>query len=221
MTDFATQRSSMVDSQVRPSDVTDRRIPRAMLEIPRESFTSGPRKAIAYADGHLPLDDNSRHNRVLLAPRLLAKLMQNLDIAETDVVLDIGCGTGYSTAILARMARTVVAVEADATLAGQAEAALKALNVTNATVVRGAHEAGNVAGGPYDAILINGCVADVPRALLDQMKDHGRLVAVMVENGVGRAVLWRRFAMQFDRRTLFDAEAPMLPGFARAAEFVF
>lgn len=221
MTDYATQRTSMVDSQVRPSDVTDRRIPRAMLDIPREAFATGARKAIAYADGHLPLGGDPQGQRVLLAPRLLAKLIQHLDITATDAVLDIGCGTGYSTAILARMAKSVVAVEADAQLAREAEAMLRSLGAANAKVVHAPHETGLLASGPYDAILINGAVNDVPRGLLDQMKDHGRLATVMVEDGVGRAVLWRRFAMQFDRRSLFDADAPVLPGFARAAEFVF
>ncbi|MFM9940732.1 MAG: protein-L-isoaspartate O-methyltransferase family protein [Hyphomicrobiaceae bacterium] len=221
MTDYATQRSSMVDSQVRPSDVTDRRIPRAMLEIPREAFARGNRQAIAYADGHLPLSDTARDNRVLLAPRLLAKLIQHLDIAAGDTVLDIGCGTGYSTAILARLARTVVAIEADAGLAAQAETTLKNLGIDNAKVIHGPHEVGALGMGPYDAILVNGAVADMPRLLLDQMKDHGRLAAVAVEGGSGRAVLWRRFAMQFDRRTLFDAEAPLLPGFMPAKAFVF
>jgi protein-L-isoaspartate(D-aspartate) O-methyltransferase len=221
MIDYAVQRASMVDSQVRPSDVTDRRIPRAMLDIPREAFAPGPRKAIAYADGHLPLGDGGRPGRCLLAPRTLAKLLQHLEIGDDDTVLDIGCGTGYSTALLARLARAVVAIEADAVLAGQARTTLAAQGVTNATVLQAPHEAGEAASGPYDAILINGSVTDVPAALLDQMTNGGRLAAIVVEAGVGKAMLWRRFAMTFDRRVLFDAEAPVLPGFARKAEFTF
>lgn len=221
MTDYATQRTFMVDSQVRPSDVTDRRIPRAMLAIAREIFAPGPRRMTAYADGHLPLGNEGPHGRVLLAPRLLAKMIQSLDIGEEDTVLDIGCGTGYSTALLARLGRSVVGLEADAMLADKADKTLKSLDVANARVISGPHEFGVPASGPYDAILINGAVDDVPRAILDQLKDQGRLVAVKVENGVGRAELWRRFAMQFDRRSLFDAEAPVLPGFEAKAEFVF
>lgn len=220
MSDYATQRSSMVDSQVRPSDVTDRRVPRAMLDIPREVF-AGARKAVAYADRHLPLGAGPHSKRALLAPRLLAKLIQALEIGDDAVVLDIGCGTGYSTAILARMARTVVAVEADSTLAAEAQSILASLAVTNAKVVHGPHEAGALSSGPFDAILVNGRVDDVPRALLDQLKDQGRLVAVATEGGASRAVVWRRFAMQYDRRPLFEAEAPVMPGFTRAPEFVF
>ncbi len=205
---------------MRPSDVTDRRVPRAMLDIPREAF-AGTRKAVAYADRHLPLGTGPHPARALLAPRLLAKLIQALEIGDDAVVLDIGCGTGYSTAILARMARSVVAIEADSSLAAEAQSILSGLAITNAKVVQGPHEAGAVSAGPFDAILINGRVDDVPRALLDQLKDQGRLVAVASEGGVSRAVVWRRFAMQYDRRPLFEADAPAMPGFARAPEFVF
>ena len=221
MTDYAIQRAAMVDSQVRPSDVTDRRIPRAMLAVPREAFVAASRKVIAYADGHLPMTDDPRHARHMLAPRTLAKLLQHLEVPSDGVALDIGCGTGYSTALLARLAHVVVTVEANSALAARARQTLAAQGVTNATVVDGPHEAGAVASGPYDVILINGLVADVPRALLDQMKDAGRLAAIVSEGGVGRAMLWRRFGMQFDRRVLFDADAAVLPGFERRAEFVF
>ena len=153
--------------------------------------------------------------------RTLAKLLQHLEVPSDGVALDIGCGTGYSTALLARLAHVVVTVEANSALAARARQTLAAQGVTNATVVDGPHEAGAVASGPYDVILINGLVADVPRALLDQMKDAGRLAAIVREGGVGRAMLWRRFGMQFDRRVLFDADAAVLPGFERRAEFVF
>lgn len=221
MTDYAIQRTIMVDSQVRPSDVTDRRIPRVMLELPREAFVPGPRHATAYADGHVPIGNDGTGSRVLLAPRLLAKMIQALDVGEGDAVLDIGCGSGYSTALLARLGRNVVAVEVDKALASRAEGALKSLGITNAKVTVAAHEMGAAAHGPYDAVLINGAVSDVPKAILDQLKDQGRLVAIRIENGVGRVSVWRRFAMQFDRRDVFDADAPLLPGFEPKAEFVF
>ncbi len=220
MSDFTSQRTVMVDSQVRPSDVTDRRIPRAMLDVPREVFAPGARKGIAYADGHLPLTGDRDARRVLLAPRTLAKMIQALDVGENDAVLDLGCGTGYSTALLARLSRVVTAVEVDPVLAGQARSALATVGASTATVNEGLLEVGAPATGPYDAILLNGAVMDMPAALLDQMKDAGRLVAILIEGGVGRATLWRRFGATFDHRPLFDAEAPLLPGFARQAAFV-
>jgi protein-L-isoaspartate(D-aspartate) O-methyltransferase len=122
---------------------------------------------------------------------------------------------------LARLARSVTAVECDAVLAANARTALAGVGVVEAKVIEGPLPAGAPAAGPYDAILVNGAVTEVPPALLDQMKDGGRLAAILVDGGVGRATLWRRFGATFDRRPLFDADAPVLPGFARKAEFVF
>ena len=137
------------------------------------------------------------------------------------VVLDVAPATGYSTAVLAQIARRVVAVESDAKLAEEAKAVLAALSITNAEVHPGALGDGLAARGPYDAILLGGKVTEVPATLLNQLKDGGRLVAVLDVNGVGKVCEWRRFAMSFDRVALFDAEAPVLPGFEHAAEFVF
>lgn len=221
MIDHATQRLNMVESQVRPSDVTDRRITRAMREIPRENFVPGPLKSIAYADEHLKVADTGAIHRYILAPRLLAKLVQLLEIEPDGLVLDIGPATGYSTALLARLAQTVVSLEEDARLAERAQEALSALGVDNAVIIAGAMRNGASDEGPYDGILINGAVADIPAALLDQLKDGGRCVAVSVENGVGRATVWRRHGMSYDRRPAFDANAPYLPGFEPTASFVF
>ena len=189
MIDHATQRLNMVESQVRPSDVTDRRITRAMREIPRENFVPGPLKSIAYADEHLKVADTGSTQRYILAPRLLAKLVQLLEIEPDGLVLDIGPATGYSTALLARLAQTVVSLEEDARLAERAQEALSALGVDNAVIIAGVMRNGASDEGPYDGILINGAVAEVPAALLDQLKDGGRCVAVSVENGVGRATV--------------------------------
>ncbi len=215
MTDFATQRKAMVDSQVRPSDVTDRRIPRAMLEIARERFVAPAQQAVAYMDDHLQLPGG----RSLLSPRVLGKMLQHLELGDAAAVLDIGGATGYSSALLARFAKSVVMLECDAALAETARGHLA--STANVKVLTGPLTDGAPNDGPFDAILFNGAVAQVPPALLDQLKDGGRLVAVLVERGVGRATLWRRYAMQFDQRTLFDASAPLLPGFERKAEFVF
>lgn len=221
MIDFAVQRINMVDSQVRPSDVTDRRLPRVMLQVPREAFVPAQQRAIAYMDDQLKVAETPAGARFLLAPRVLAKMLQYLDVGAGSAVLDIGCATGYSTALLAALAKSVVAVECDSGLAEQAVQAIKSLDISNVEVVTGPLEAGAASKAPYDAILVNGAVPDVPAALLDQLKDGGRLVAVRVRNGVGNATLWRRYGTQFDSRTLFDAGAAALPGFQKPAGFVF
>ena len=221
MIDHATQRLNMVESQVRPSDVTDRRITRAMRDIPREDFVPGPLKSIAYVDEHLRVSENGNRQRYILAPRLLAKLIQLLSIEPDGLVLDIGPATGYSTALLARLGQTVIALEEDPRLAERAQATLTALGSDNAVVVTGPIRAGAPDEGPYDAILLNGAVTTVPPALLDQLKDGGLLAAVSVENGVGRGTLWVRHGMTFDRRTAFDANAPYLPGFEPQVGFSF
>lgn len=218
MNDFATQRTNMVDSQVRPSDVTDRRILRAMLAVPREAFVPEQVKATAYMDEHLALGQD---RRFMLAPRTFAKLVQELAIGEDHAVLDVACGTGYSTAVLALLARSVVGLEENATLAARAQTALAGLGRTNAVIKTGALTAGAPEEGPFDAILINGCVADVPDMLLDQLKDGGRLGAVRADGRVGQATLWRRHGTSFDARPTFDAGAPLIPGFEKRPGFVF
>lgn len=219
--DRAVQRKNMVDSQVRPSDVTDRRIARAMLEVPREAFVPAEQRAIAYMDGNLTVSaDGARPARALLAPRTLAKMIQHLALEPDAIVLDVAPATGYSSAVLARIVRKVVAIESDASLAAVATAALASLAIGNVEVHTGAFAEGLAAKGPYDAILIGGKVADVPQSLLNQLKDGGRLVAILDINGVGKACEWRRYAMNVDRRDVFDAEAPIVPGFEPMAAFV-
>lgn len=218
----AVQRKNMVDSQVRPNDVTDRRIPRAMLEVPREAFVPPSQHAIAYMDGPVPVGDSGqRPQRYLLAPRALAKLIQTLALDDSATVLDVGPGTGYSTAVLARIVKKVVAVESDPALAATAKATLEKLGVSNAEVHPAGLRDGVPTKGPFDAILMGGKVTEAPVTLLNQLKDGGRLVAILDVGGVGKAMEWRRFGMNFDQRPLFDAEAEMLPGFAKEAGFVF
>jgi protein-L-isoaspartate(D-aspartate) O-methyltransferase len=223
MVDFALQRKNMVENQILPSDVTDRRIPRIMLEIPRDHFVPPSVRALAYMDQDLCIAGTAvaRTGRYLLAPRVLAKLIQHLELSERDLVLDVGCGTGYSSAILARMAQTIVALESDLALAEQATRALAAVSVDNVAVVTGPLAAGFADEGPYDAILLNGAVPEVPMGLLDQLKDGGRLVAVISDNIFGTATQWRRLSATFPSRPIFDAGAPPLPGFARKVQFVF
>ena len=157
----------------------------------------------------------------MLAPRTFAKLVQLLAIGEDDTVLDVACGTGYSTAVLATLARSVVGVEENTVLAQRARETLAGLGRQNAIVNTGTLTAGAPAEGPFDAILVNGCVADVPDALLDQLKDGGRLAAVRSDGSVGQATVWRRHGTSFDARPAFDATAPLLPGFEKRPVFVF
>jgi protein-L-isoaspartate(D-aspartate) O-methyltransferase len=218
--DSAVQRRNMVDSQVRPSDVVDRRIPRAMLNVPREAFVPEALRVVAYMDGGLNVSGAGAAPRALLPPRTLAKMIQALEIEPGALVLDVGPATGYSAAILAQLARQVIALECDKALADRAVAALAATNADNVEVMLGGLTEGVPARGPFDAILVGGRVSEMPRALLDQLKDGGRLVAILDEGGVGKVVVWRRFAMSFDRRPLFDADAVAMPGFERKEEFV-
>jgi protein-L-isoaspartate(D-aspartate) O-methyltransferase len=220
MIDAAVQRKNMVESQVRPSDVTDRRIPRAMLSIPREQFVPPHLKSLAYIDNELPLTSSRDGARALMAPRTFAKLVQLAELGETDLVLDVGCATGYSAAVLATLAQTVVALECDPGLAAMATRTLAAFRCDTVAVVTGDLAHGYPKEGPYDAILVEGAVASMPRALLEQLRDGGRLVAILVDGGVSQAVRWRRLGETFDRIAAFDAAAPLLPGFEPASGFV-
>jgi protein-L-isoaspartate(D-aspartate) O-methyltransferase len=220
--DYVLQRKNMVESQVRPSDVTDRRIIRAMLDVPREVFLPADRRSVAYMDENVSLGSvGQKATRWLMAPRTLAKLVQLLEIGDRDVVLDVGGGSGYSAAILSKIAQTVVAVESEAAVVTRAGEALAESGIDNVAVITGDLTRGYPSEGPYDAILIAGAVSDVPASLLDQLKDGGRLATVVTEDGVGRATLWRRIGGHFDRRTAFEAGLPVLPGFEEAPTFVF
>lgn len=220
MIDFAMQRKNMVESQVRPSDVTDRRIVRAMLEVPREAFVPAALKSVAYMDDAVRVSaDAGAGARSMMAPRTLAKLLQLAAFEPTDVVLTIGCANGYASALIARIVQTVVALESDTVLAAAALETLASLSADNVAVVTGPLVEGYAAEGPYDAIVIEGAVAEPPRGLLDQLKDGGRLVAVVDQGPVGKAMLWRRLGDGFDSNAAFDASAPPLPGFERRHVF--
>lgn len=223
MIDVALQRKNMVESQVRPSDITDRRIIRAMLDVPREVYVPASSAAIAYGDLDVPLEAAAPGHppRVLLAARVFAKLVQLCGIEAHDDVLIVGAGLGYSAAIVARLAKSVTALEDNETMAASARKTLASQGVTVATVHTGALAEGLPAKAPFDVILIEGAVPQVPQGLLDQLTPNGRLAAVRVQGPAGKATLWRRHASGFDATEAFDASAFVLPGFAKAPEFSF
>jgi protein-L-isoaspartate(D-aspartate) O-methyltransferase len=222
MTDFSVQRLNMVESQVRPSDVTDQRIIRAMLEVPRELFVPAEVAQLAYIDDPVPVTTRAGGSapRCLLPPRTLAKLVQLLELGPQSVVLDVGCATGYSTAVLARLARRIVALEVDPHLATTAKGTLEKLGVGNAKVVEGPLAGGAPAHGRFDAVLLNGAVPSVPATLLDELADGGRLAAVLRRGPVCRAHVWRRSRSTLDVQPAFEAAAAPIPGFEEPAEFV-
>lgn len=218
MADMQAQRTAMVDSQLRTNRVTDPRLLAAMAEIPRERFVPEDRREIAYIDEDIPLG----HGRYLLEPRVFARLVQTADVGASDVVLDVGCGAGYSATVLGRLARAVVALESEPGLLALGEAAAADIEHDNVVIESGPLAEGWPRQAPYDVILVNGAVERVPDALLDQLADGGRLCAVVrPDDGPGRATLTVRSGDTVSGRPVFDAATPVLAEFRRAKEFVF
>jgi protein-L-isoaspartate(D-aspartate) O-methyltransferase len=216
--DYSKTRFNMVESQLRTNKVTSDQLLEAFEEIPRERFVPGALKGIAYVDEDLEIAPG----RFLMEPRVLARLIQAADPGVDDVVLDLGCGTGYATAILARLSATVVAVEEDPALAERANEVLTGLEVDNAVVIEGRLADGYPKQAPYNVILINGAVGQVPANITDQLADGGRLVTVVKDSqAMGRAVLMQRTGESVSSRVLFDAAVPLLPEFRVEPGFVF
>ncbi|MEJ2376212.1 MAG: protein-L-isoaspartate O-methyltransferase [Pseudolabrys sp.] len=218
MTDFAVARRNMVEGQVRTADVTDLRIISAMLEIPRERFVGPAMAELAYLDLDVPVGEGTVARR-LVKPMVLSKLIQAIKIAGDGRVLDVGCATGYGATVLARMAGHVVALEQDPVLARSASAALA--DEANVTAVSGPLADGFAQGGPYDAILMEGATEFPPQTLFRQLKDGGRLACVLGAEPGAKAMLYRRSGEEVGGRPIFDAAAPLLPGFAKPLAFVF
>lgn len=214
MTDFDRARKVMVDNQLRTAGITDRRLLAAMGEVPREQFVPEVRRGLAYIDEAIPVGGG----RKLGAPAPFAKLIQLAEIDGTDHVLDLGCGTGYSAAVIAHLAASVVAVESEPELAAKARTALAG---TNVTVTEGALETAGRSKGPYDVIVIEGVVESVADALFAQLKPEGRIVALIGSAGKPAvAHLFARSGKGIASRPAFDAKLPPL-AVKRDDSFVF
>lgn len=215
MSEYAARRVMMVDTQVRPQDVTKFPIIGAMLAVPREVFVPAALREAAYVGGNIDIGGG----RVLLEARTLAKMLDALDIQPGEMALDLGCGLGYSTAVIARLAEAVVAVEEDADLAAQAQRLLAAEGVDNAAVVTGPLAAGDARHGPYDVIVLQGGVEEMPQALMDQLKDGGRIGAVFMKGMLGTVRIGHKSGNRVTWRDAFNATAPLLGGFASRHAF--
>jgi len=218
MPDFAAQRLNMLESQLRPNQIGDAALLAAMAELPRELFLPKRLSGIAYVDEDIPLGGG----RVLMQPLVLARLIQGAAVGARESVLDVACGTGYSTALLSRLARRVIGLESAHDLALQASRLLVELNIRNAAIVEGPLPAGHPAAAPYDVILLGGSVEEVPRTLTDQLADGGRLLTVLrPDQGIGKITLFERLDGIVASRVLDDGATAPLAGFARPAQFVF
>jgi protein-L-isoaspartate(D-aspartate) O-methyltransferase len=221
MSGFSTARQKMVDCQVRPSDVTDIRIIDAMLALPREAFVPQNQRELAYLDLDLDVSEGGSERRYMIKPVVTAKMLQAADIGDTDHVLVAGCATGYTAALVAKLAGQVTATEAVPALAAKARDVLTQLGLGNVTVRAADAAAGDPANAPYDVIVLDGATEITPEHLYQQLKEGGRLVGVFAQTRPPRAMLVTRSHGDFGNRALFDASVPVLPGLGRVPAFVF
>lgn len=219
MSDYKAARHNMIENQIRANKVTDPRILEAFDVVPRERFVPRGLEGIAYADEDLHIGDG----RYLIEPMILARLLQDAMPDANEIALDVGCGTGYSTAILSRLVSTVVAVEEDQALVDAGNQNLADLEFDNAAIVKGPLHAGLAKQQPFDLILIAGGVEQVPDSLLAQLSENGRLVTVLYEGDgrIGRAVSIEKTRFGMSSRIIFDASTPLIPGLVKEAGFVF
>lgn len=216
MTDFAARRRMMVDTQVRPSDVTKFPIIDAMLSVPRELFVPSEAREAAYMGENVDLGGA----RVVLEPRTLAKILDALDIQPDELVLDLGCGLGYSAAVIASLAEAVIAVEEDAAMATEAQDLLSQAGIDNVAVVEGALSDGAAKHGPYDVITVQGAVEHLPEEITDQLREGGRIAVLFMEGALGVCRIGYKIDGIINWRFAFNAGAPVLPGFERRRAFV-
>ena len=209
----------MVESQLRTNKITQDALLDAMRTVPREQFLPKRVQHLAYVDEDAPLGND----RFETEPMVLATMIQALNMQPGDLVLVVGAATGYAPAVIARLAGTVFGVEEDATLSDTASSILTSLAFDNAVIVEGALSEGLASQGPYDAILVNGAVSEVPQALVAQLKDSGRLACVVRDgpDQTGRITLLENRGGVAASRTLADASIPYLAAFAPKPAFAF
>lgn len=215
--DYYQQRVTMVDCQVRPSDVTKFPIIAAMLDCPREEFVPDSLRSVAYMGDHLTLAEG----RVLLDPRTFSKMLNEIDIRKDEFVLDIGCGLGYSSAIISHFAEAVVALEEDEVMAKEAAIGLVAHAVDNAVAVCGKLSEGATIHAPYDVIVVEGGIELLPDGIVSQLKDGGRIACVFVNRHPGECRIGIKRAGKISWRVVFNADVPVMAGFKTKEQFVF
>ena len=215
--DFEAARVKMVENQIRTTDVTSHSVLNAFFAVPRENFVPEKSKLLAYID----CDIEVAPGRFLMEASPLAKLLQLGAITKEDKVLDVGCGTGYVSAVLSLVAGQVVALESNEELAAQAKTNLAALGYNNVTVIGGDLEKGHASNAPYDVIFLNGSIEQLPQALLDQLGEDGRLITVIGYGHAARATVFIRERGAFSENVFFNASIKPLPGFVKSKEFVF
>ena len=215
MTNFLTRRTTMVDTQIRPADVTKFPIIDAMLQVRREIFVPDHLSETAYADTILDLG----HGRVILEPRTFAKMLDAVDIQGNELVLDIGCGLGYSSAVIGKFSEAVVSIEENEAMAAEAAANLAAEGCLNVAVVQGSLAKGAAQHAPFDVIVVQGAVEHMPAALIEQLAEGGRIVAVFSQKGQGAVRVGYKTDGQMSWRFACNAFAPVLKGFVAERSF--
>ena len=216
MTDYKKRRKIMVDTQIRPSDVTKFPIIDAFLSVPREKFMPDGKREAAYIGENFQIGRSS----IMLEPRTLAKLLDSLEIHNDELVLDIGSGLGYSSAVISLIAEVVIAVEEDSSMANEAEQILSEIGVDNVVVQIGELKDGAPEHGPYDVIILQGGVGEIPSSIFNQLKNGGRIGAIFIEEGLGTAKIGFKLNNKITWRYSFNAAAPILPGFSKQKDFV-
>lgn len=222
MLDFETARYNMLESQIRTNDVTDKAVQAAMMQTPREKFVPAGKRSVAYQDEDMLIHTSDEGaKRYLMEPRVFARLLQMADIRSDSLVLHVGAGLGYGPAVVSKLAETVVALECDAALAAAAGQNLSDVSADNVAVIEGALEAGCPEQAPFDVIIIEGAVPEIPAALKDQLKDGGRLVCVVGHGLAGKAHIVERSGNEASARAEFSAAVAPVPGFEKPQGFVF